>query len=198
MKIDVNIPDGKRGEWSVQTFNVPEKDSSQIISLMKTGRGVPAGTYKRLVRNDCVVMSNTPDEINDFTHFTSQAKGSVLINGLGLGVVVMSLLDNNDVTEITIIEKSLDVIGLVAKHIKHKRADIVEVLHRDAFEYKPPKGKRYNAVWHDIWDYISEDNIPEMTKLHRKYGKRCDYQESWCKDECLRLRRKNNNHGRGI
>ena len=59
----------------------------------------------------------------------------------------------------------------------------------NAFEYKLPKGVRYDVVWHDIWDYITSDNLPEMIKLHRKYGRKCDYQESWCRYRCECLRR---------
>jgi hypothetical protein len=34
------------------------------------------------------------------------------------------------------------------------------------------KGKRYDMVWHDIWDDICSDNLEGMAKLHRKYGDR--------------------------
>ena len=54
----------------------------------------------------------------------------------------------------------------------------------DAFEYKPPKGKRYDAVWHDIWDGICTDNLKDMKKLHRKYGKNSNYQASWARGLC--------------
>ena len=61
MKIEVNVPDGVSGKWSVSTFTVANDDFSQSISLMKTGRGVPGGTYKRLMRGGEVIMSNTPE-----------------------------------------------------------------------------------------------------------------------------------------
>lgn len=81
MQVDMSfLQDGVSGDWSVSTFEVPKNDLSQMISIFKSGRGVPAGTYKRLKRNGTVVMSNTPDEIRDFSHFTRHAKGSILIN----------------------------------------------------------------------------------------------------------------------
>ena len=49
MKIDINVPDGISGNWSVSSFTVEPEDYSQMISMMKYGRGVPAGTYKRLI-----------------------------------------------------------------------------------------------------------------------------------------------------
>jgi len=182
MKIDINVPDGTLGEWSIETFEVKEKELSQTISMFNTGRGVPAGTYKRLMRNGTCVMSNTPDEIRDFSSFLYKANGSILINGLGIGVLVKALLDKPTVTDITIIEKSQDVISLVAPtYLTDKR---VTIINADAFTYIPPKDKKYDAVWHDIWDYICEDNLDEMKTLHRKYGRKTKHQQSWCRYQC--------------
>jgi 16S rRNA A1518/A1519 N6-dimethyltransferase RsmA/KsgA/DIM1 with predicted DNA glycosylase/AP lyase activity len=189
MKIDINVPDGISGEWEVKTFEVKERELSQIISMVKYGRGVPSGTYKKLMRGEICVMSNTPDEIRDFMSFVIHAKGSVLINGLGLGVLLQALLNKPEVCDITVIEKSEDVIKLVSPtYLTDSR---VTIINADAFEYKPPKNKRYDAVWHDIWDYISSGNLKEMETLHRKYGRRTNYQRSWCMYQCEKYNKRN-------
>jgi hypothetical protein len=182
MKIDIDIPDGISGDWSIETFTVREDDLSQVFSIMKSGRGVSAGTYKKLKRNGTLVMSNTPDEIRDFMSFVHRANGHVLVNGLGLGVLLKALLNKNEVIKVTVIEKSQDVINLVAKHYLNDSR--VEIINADAFDYKPAKDAYYDAVWHDIWDYITADNLPEMKKLTRKYGRKSGYQASWCRYEC--------------
>lgn len=188
MKVDMSfLPDGISGDWSIQTFEVADKEFSQIISMFKTGRGVPGGTYKKLVRSGTVVMSNTPDEIADFTHLLRKAHGHVLINGLGLGCLVKVLLEKPEVTKITVIELSKDVIKLVQPHFNDPR---LEIINADAFEYKAPPGTKYDLVWHDIWDYITADNLPEMTKLHRKYGHRTKCQDSWAKRLCQRQQKR--------
>ena len=140
------------------------------------------------MRNGTCVMSNTPDEIRDFYGFVRMAKGKILVNGLGLGVLLKALLDKEEATKITVIEKSEDVIKLVGNSITDKR---VTIINADAFEYKPQKGETFDCVWHDIWDYITEENLPEMAKLHRKYGRKTNYQESWCKSDCQRQKREN-------
>lgn len=188
MKIEVTVPDGKSGNWSVESFEVQKNDFSQTISMLKSGRSVPEGKYKRLMRGGCCVMSNTPDEINDFYRFVHKATGKVLVNGLGLGVLLNALLLKEGITEITVIEKSEDVIKLVAPTFQNENR--VKIIHTDAFEYKPEKGKVFDAVWHDIWDYITSDNLKEMTKLHRKYAKRTKYQASWCKSLCQLMKRR--------
>lgn len=182
MKIEINVPNGKSNDWEVDEFTVGDDEITQCISMMKTGRGVEAGTYKRLKRGGTTVMSNTPDEILDFVYEFRGVKGKVLINGLGLGVTVKYLLDNPEVTEVIVIEKSKDVIDLVAD--SYRKDERFKVINADCFEYSPPKGEKYNFVWHDIWDYITSDNLEEMKKLHRKYGRRTESQASWCRSLC--------------
>ena len=65
----------------------------------------------------------------------------------------------------------------------------LEIIEADAYLYQPPKGIRYSVVWHDIWPDLCEDNLKEMGTLHRRYGKRCDWQGSWGK-ELLRHHRR--------
>lgn len=182
------IPEGTSGNWQVEHFTVTE-DDIRIFNMrcaFQPGgyrRMMEPGTYERLMRGRHVVMSNTPAEKGDYRWFVYKATGRVLLNGLGLGCVLRDLLDKPDIENVTVIEKSPDVIALVAPHIIDHRVTIIEA---DAFEWKPPKGVRYDAVWHDIWDDICADNLPEMHTLHRKYGRRADYQESWCRGECER------------
>lgn len=187
MQIDLSfIPDAISWDWEIRTFEVPENDISQMIERFKSWRYVPGWKYKMLRRKNVTVMSNTPDEICDFLHFTRSAKWNILINWLWLWCVIKELLGKEDVKNITVIEKSVDVINLVSPYFNDKRLNIINA---DAFEYNPPKWEKYDYVWHDIWDYISADNLPEMEKLHRKYWKRTWWQDSWVKEECKRLKR---------
>ena len=187
-QVDVRVPDGETEHWKIETFEVSETGSKMdALRAMMHGsaRSVPPGTYKRLLHKGLfadTVMSNTPDEIRDHSEFIYEAKGDVLINGLGLGVVLEMILPEPEITSITVIEKDEEVISLVAPSFENEEK--LTIIHADALEYTPPKGKRYNAVWHDIWTNITSDNLEDMKKLHRKYGKRCDWQGSWCRHLC--------------
>jgi hypothetical protein len=186
--IPVQIAEGTRGKWTVARFSVTEADAkfSALRAAMK-GRGyVPAGTYTKLARNGCIIMSDTPDEMRDHRYAVSVAKGHVLLNGLGIGMVLTNILRKKEVTAVTIVEIDADVIALVGPNYTDPR---VNIIHESAFEYSPPKGIRYGAVWHDIWDSICGDNLPQMTKLKRKYGRRTDWQGCWCEYECKRYSR---------
>lgn len=180
-----NIPDRQSGNWKIETFTVPENSIENLrLAFQPGGRTVRPGQYKKLTHNGSIVMSNTPAELRDHSYFVYKAKGKVLINGLGLGCCLAEILEKKEVVSATVIEKSMNVINLVAPFFESDSR--VEIIHADAFEWKPPKGIHYNAVWHDIWNNICEDNLLEMTRLHRKYGKRTDWQGSWAKELCKR------------
>lgn len=183
-----DIPANSSGVWKIESFIVPENDLRQQINFIQHKRSVPSGKYLRLMRNNTLVMSNTPDEINDFIPFINKASGNILINGLGLGTIIYFLLKKPDVKSITVIENSMDVINLVKPYINNSKVNIIL---DDAFNFKTPKNTFYDAVWHDIWDNICADNIPEMNKLLRKYYKKSKFQLCWCKKECMLLNKRN-------
>lgn len=193
--IPVDVPDGSSGPWSISSYEVSEDAETfgriRAAFSSQRGRYVPAGTYKSLKRNGQIIMSNTPDEIRDCSWFFYKAQNKVLINGLGLGIalnVILNKLNNDDsyaVKEVIVIELSQDVINLVAPTFK--KDPRVTIINADAYEYKPTG--RFSAVWHDIWDNITSENLPGMHKLHRKYGKKTDWQGSWCRERCELLKR---------
>lgn len=179
MKIDVQVPDGVSGDWRVERFTVTEEDSRRTLIRSWRDEYVPAGSYVRLMRGRCVVMSNTPMEVRTNQAIIRAASGQVLLNGLGIGMVLSAILQKPEVDHVTVVEKHAEVIELVSPSYKDPR---VTIIHSDALTYKPEG--RFNAVWHDIWDYICADNLPEMKTLHRRYGKRTDWQASWCRERC--------------
>lgn len=178
----VTLPESSKGDWEITKFKVDYLDYRSALR----GRGVPKGqTFTKLTRNGSLIMSDTPAEQDDHLEPFMRAKGSCLINGLGLGMLLKNILLEPKVVDVTVVEISQDLIDLVSPHYNDAR---VTFICADAKTYKPPKGKRYNMVWHDIWDNICGDNLKDMEKLHRKYGKKTDWQGSWCKRECKRGR----------
>lgn len=193
MQIDVVVPDGVSGPWKVETFTISEQESntSKLRALITGNPGiyVPAGTYKRLTCLGEVVMSNTLMEVNTNMEFINRATGRVLINGLGLGMVLTEILKKDSVDSVTVVERSQDVINLTAPSFAHDPR--VKIVHSCAFDYTPEDGEVFDVAWHDIWTYISPENLDEMWKLEdklRPYVK--GYQESWAKTECIRMSRR--------
>ena len=121
MKIDITVPEGVSGDWEVKHFTVSkEREKTERLRAIfaSHGRFVPAGDYVGLYYKKTIVMSNTPDEIRDHYEIIHRAEGHVLLAGLGLGVVLQEIANKKEVKKITVIEKSEDVIKLVADHYK--------------------------------------------------------------------------------
>ncbi len=183
---NVTVPEGTSGKWSVVQFEIPEH-SIENLRMMMDGRGATPGNYTKLhCKGRGVIMSDTPAEKQDHAQFVLEARGHCLINGLGLGMCLQAALLKPEVEHVTVVEIDQDVIDLVWRHYASDRCTII---HASAFDYKPPKGIRYGAVWHDIWDSICVDNHDEMKRLHRKYGRRADWQGSWGRPEIERTMR---------
>ncbi len=185
------IPEGSSGDWRVEHFSISEKEASlhAIRCSLHPGmasRSVEPGTYTKLTRSGRIIMSDTPAELSDHWNPVHEATGHVLINGLGLGLVVQNILQKPEVTDITVIEISPDVVNIVSQYIQDSRLTIIIA---DAFSWRPPKNKRYQVVWHDIWDDICVDNLDGMKTLHRRYGRRTDWQGSWRRGLCEMYRR---------
>lgn len=193
MKTKFIIPEVQLNNWRVEHFEVSKQDA-KIFNVRQSfcfggGRFIESGKYMKLVRDENnIVMSDTPTEVREFSYFVCMAEGYILISGLGLGLLVHKLLQKKTVKMITVIEKEADVIDLVLPHIKNKR---LTVLCGDVFDWKIGKNIMYDYIWHDIWDTISEENLPEISKLKRKFGRHHrEYQGCWCEEECKTLRRK--------
>ena len=198
-KYKVRLPLGTSGNWSVKKFTVSKQDEKisylrAQLSASALGRWTPAGTYIRLVRDNTTIMSDTPDEISDHIPPILYSKGKCLVNGLGLGVVIQGMLRRKIVEHVTVVEISKDVIDLVGKVYQKRFGKRLTIVNDDAFEFKPPKGQRYEVVWHDIWDNICLDNLPEMTTLKRKYGRRTNWQGAWSQGICRRRRKYEENN----
>lgn len=137
-----------------------------------------------------VVMSDTPMEINTNREFISKAHGSVLIGGLGIGMVVLAIQDNPAVTKITIIERESEILEMLLPQLPLNNK--VSVLKGDIFSWEPLEGTKYDTIYFDIWNNICADNYPEMKQLHLRYRKflaktQEKWMGSWRKEDCKRL-----------
>ncbi len=180
------IPEGRSGEWSVERFVVSDADAKfhNFRCAFQPGmshRMLDPGSYTQLRYNRQIVMSDTPAEIFDLYEVQQQARGHILLNGLGLGLALQMVLDKPEVLTVTIIEISSDVIALISPSFEDPRVQIIEA---DAYKWQPPKKCIYDVVWHDIWSGICFDNLVGMKRLHRRYGRRSRWQGSWCRHLC--------------
>lgn len=190
MRIDLNLKEGVCGPWEVSKFTISQEDANRsLLRCMlnsEIGRELLPGEYWRLTCNGKTVMSNTPAEINDHIGFIHEAHGCVLIVGLGLGMVLQEILKKQDVTKVTVVEISEEVIELVGCCYSDNRLEIVNA---DINMFVP--SCKYDYGWYDIWNYIDADNVPEMNRIKKRLAPYVGKQACWCESECkMRLAKK--------
>lgn len=187
----VELPDIDAEGVVVRRFDITPEESkrTRLMAVMGGGRGfAPAGSYTRLNVDGRLWMSDTPDEMRDHAEAYWEAQrrgGRVLINGLGLGMVVGAMLRLPQVEHIDVVELDERVARLIGEHYA---GDRVTVHHADAYDIQWPTGTRWTVAWHDIWPTITGENLAGMHRLHRKYGRRTDWQGSWARWSCERGR----------
>lgn len=134
-------------------------------------QGIPTGNYVRLIIDGECMMSDTPMEKRTSMDFMINAYGDVLICGLGIGMVILPLLENEKIKTVTVLEKYQDVIDCVLPQIeKYDTEKKLKVIHQDCFEFTTKD--KFDTIFIDIWAYVNSDVYKEeMQPLKRKYRK---------------------------
>jgi len=150
-----------------------------------TYRDFEAGTYCVLdeKRNGMVDqwMSDTSMERTTNERALRQARGDVLILGLGIGMLPIACCRKPEVTSVIVVEIEPQVIALVEPHIRHPK---LRVLQGDAF-YPPFWGRSFDMIYLDIWQNICTDNWEPMKALlrqYRRFARNGAWVSAWLKD----------------
>ena len=188
----VSTPEGQKGIYRIERKAIIVDPIHRLQDIFHGGRTVPDGTYTFLYRGGTLVMSDTPDEKRDHYEAVTEASGECLIAGLGIGMVLNAIALKPEVTHIDVVELSQDVIDLVAPYYENLYPGKITFHCASIFDWIPPKDKKYNMAWFDIWDNLCTDNLKEMATLHRKYGKKAVWKGSWGKDYLQYQKRQEN------
>ncbi len=149
--------------------------------------------YLALYEGNNIWMSLNPNEINTMQPHINEAKGRVLVLGLGLGYYPFMISLKDEVSEIVIIEKEPQIIKLFNEHLlplfPHKEK--ITIVEDDAFNYleKHKKDQGFDTVFCDIW-HSTEEGTPLFTKLikyENDYGLKFQY---WLETSLLAMVRR--------
>lgn len=131
-------------------------------------------------------MVDAPSEAATNNRPASKAHGKVLTFGLGIGYFIYMAMLNPEVTEITVVEKSAEVIAMFERFLYPQFPDRIQVnfICGDAFDYFNESFlKDYDYIYTDIWK-SSYDGLKTIEKLLQQYVppfEKCDF---WIEDSC--------------
>lgn len=185
------IPEGNQGDFYIKHFEMNEEEvrHAKMMAFRNYYKvaGLEAGKYIKLcTKHDCI-MSNTAMEWDTNKEFMENAKGDILIAGLGIGLIVYAIQDNPEVKSITVIEKYQEVIDLVGKYFTSEKIKIIKA---NIFEWLPALKTKYDTIYFDIWTGVCGDNYPEMITLGKRFRKHKvagGWIGSWRKFDCRKL-----------
>jgi spermidine synthase len=184
-------PNGRLGEACISEITVSHSDV--LESLMEAAiSGFPfcvqEGKYKRLHIRGVLQMSNTRMEHVTNMEFVCEARGRVLIAGLGMGYVLTKILPKPEVKHVTVVEKSADLVKLVSPHFACAK---LRALVGDIHCWRPKE--KFHVIYFDIWPTVSLSNLSEMNRLHRDFRQFLlpgGYMNSWSREGLLRMKKR--------
>lgn len=171
MEINLDfIKDETLGAFSIETLNITQREAEiqnlRCIINNRPEQMLEAGQFKILKENGEIWMSNTLMEVITHQKAIKQAKGNVLVAGLGLGMFLTAIKDKKEINKIIVIEKSKEIIKLIGKYYQNKK---IEIINSDIFQYQTKE--KFDFIWFDIWPDICNDNLQEMEFLKNKFSK---------------------------
>ncbi len=126
--------------------------------------------YPSIIQKDLIWMSIIPHEINTMNEPINNARGNVLVIGLGLGYFSYMVSNKKCVKSVTIVEKDEKVINIFNKYLldKFENKKKIKIIHDDAFIYLK-NCPHYDYVFIDIYHNVG-DGFSLYLKL-KKYEK---------------------------
>ena len=182
------IPDGESGDYKVEqcTTTTGEPSWLNYVNYRNISEGDYTVLYRKFGESWLNIMQDTQQEYGEHDWLVERMSGDVLLGGLGIGMIHIPLLDSDDVTSVTIVEKEQDVIDLVWEHCA--RDERFSIVHADINTWTPPEEvdedgnpieTRWDVVWMDTW-LTHEETLGEYSsRMREKCGPHSDNVGGW-------------------
>lgn len=115
------------------------------------------------------IMSNSNSMLRIYKPYLDEFNGEVLISGMGLGILILPLLNDDTVTKIDIVEKDLDIINYVYTN-RIENLDIsnkINVINDDIFTFTTTNNYDYILLNH--WVKPDDITLTEVSSLQSKF-----------------------------
>lgn len=178
------MPEGSRGQWTIERFEVTEEDSRHLFRKDIRNRKqrptvwTPPGIYTRLTTEHPTawgwpggeIMTDRLGELRAIADFLSRASGSILECGLGLGLFVQAAIAMPAIGTITVIEVEPDIIEMVGSQFNDPRLTIIE----GDFRRWHAGVRRFDRAWIDTIQAHNERSV--ISRYQRCADQVCLYE----------------------
>jgi len=178
MKVSVSIPEGISGDFEIAHYT--DETTDKMWPTYLSIKNEVHDEFTVLLKEGCAmpIMQDSEAEYNEHQWLWDNATGDVLIGGLGIGFVNEVLIDNDEITSVTIIENSQDVIDLVWEHCT--KDDRFSLIYADIETWEIPEGSFWDVAWFDTWlkdNSLSKKEHKEI--ITNKYSTYCGKLQAW-------------------
>jgi hypothetical protein len=216
----VMVPDTDAASWKV---TVPEYDHDGVLierfevtaeyaqmdklkaafNPQRSDRSVDPGWYTRLTVDEVLWMTDTPAEVRDVELvddvMSDHPGGTMLIVGLGIGLVLHRAIVRRGMSAIDVVEREERVLRAVAPHyleLAHAHGCELHFHCADIHQWKVPRGSTWDIGFFDIWPTIDQEDMPEVTRLRKRFHSRTNTFVAWAQDERIaQAKRRRNRTG---
>jgi len=189
----VDVPEYDAHGVLIKRFEVSEREADfdklrAAFNPQRGDRSVDPGWYTRLTVDGVLWMTDTPAEVRDLRAVdrAMHYAGSMLIVGLGIGLVLNRAILHHEISAIDVVEREQRVIDAVGPYYSQLAADhaIDLTIHcADIHEWRSPRSLRWDLGFFDIWAHIDLNDMAEVTRLRKRFGPRLGRFEAWAQDE---------------
>ncbi len=156
----------RAGKFGVAELRIDSPDPMERARAARDGQPLGAKKYARLIVNGHLYMTDAEFECWTNAEFIENARGDVLVAGLGIGLILGPILKLPRVTSVTVLEISPDVISLIAPLYKSPK---LKAIVADAYKWEAPR-KAFDCVYLDIWANVpNSDDRQDIVSLKKKY-----------------------------
>jgi spermidine synthase len=137
-------------------------------------------------KEQCVMASHLFERLTN-QNFIDNAKGDIIIFGLGLGLVIFPLLNDSEITSITVVDNSIDIIDNIGPIIKsYDINNKLTLINGDAFTYYQQLNEaKFDVMYFDYWNYVDEtiqNDMYTLKELYKNNIKEAGQIMYWCED----------------
>lgn len=172
----LHFPQGKQVNWEFTSLSYAANElffcddllpCENFLRCPQMGFFDQAVSFPAVYENGLLWMSVEPSEINTMKQPIQQAKGTVLVCGLGLGYYAYHVHRKQSVKKVVVVEKEKAVIDFFQKHLlpQFECSEKITMICEDAFKWvENTPANQFDTIFVDLW-HNAQDGVPLYLKM---------------------------------